>query len=190
MNVPKLIVVTGRPGAGKTTLAHALAREMRCPAFCRDEFKEGLVQTLSHATSNNHAQINLVVYDTFFQAIELLLRNHITLIAEAAFQHKLWMPKLQPLQAIADIRLVVCSVDPALARTRYLERSIVDPAREHYHPHTSIQPNEQDSEVITPYQPPQLAAPTLHVDTSNGYNPSLQQIVEFATQATGGPFRG
>ena len=42
IELPTLIVVTGRPGSGKTTLAHALAREIRCPAICRDEIKEGL----------------------------------------------------------------------------------------------------------------------------------------------------
>ena len=45
MNVPSLIVVTGRPGAGKTTLAHTLARLIRCPALIRDELKEGFVLT-------------------------------------------------------------------------------------------------------------------------------------------------
>ena len=41
-----LTVVAGRPGSGKTTLAHALARAIRCPAVCRDEVKEGLVHSL------------------------------------------------------------------------------------------------------------------------------------------------
>ena len=36
------VVVSGPPGAGKTTLAHVIAKEISCPAICRDEVKEGM----------------------------------------------------------------------------------------------------------------------------------------------------
>ena len=186
MNAPKLIVVTGRPGAGKTTLAHALARAIRCPAFCRDECKEGLVHTFGkHATPEDHGRLNWQVYNTFFRAVELLLRDGVTLVAEAAFQHKLWVPKLQPLQAIAQIRLIVCSIDPLLAHTRFIQRGISDPAREGYHGRGFRQPNQEDTaRAIRRYEPPRLAVPSLTVDTSDGYKPSLEQMRAFALQPT------
>jgi predicted kinase len=43
---PTLVVMSGRPGTGKTTLAHAIASAVGCPAVSRDEIKEGMV----HAT--------------------------------------------------------------------------------------------------------------------------------------------
>ena len=42
MTVPVLVVVTGPAGSGKTSLAHALAAAIGCPAICRDEIKKGM----------------------------------------------------------------------------------------------------------------------------------------------------
>src|SRR5262245_50913503 len=93
-----LVVVAGRPGSGKTTLAHALAKAIRCPAICRDEIKEGIVNSLAPAATPTDA-IQRHTNDVFFKTIELLLQHGVTLIAEAAFQHKLWAPRLEPLLA-------------------------------------------------------------------------------------------
>ena len=70
MSQPLLIVVTGRPGSGKTTLAHALAKEVHCPAFCRDEFKEGFVNTTNSSHDELGQEVNREIYETFFQAVE------------------------------------------------------------------------------------------------------------------------
>lgn len=39
---PRLIIVSGPPASGKTTLAHRLAESVGAPAICRDEIKEGM----------------------------------------------------------------------------------------------------------------------------------------------------
>src|SRR5262245_54210180 len=95
--LPRLIVVTGRPGSGKTTLAHRLAKSIRCPAICRDELKEGFVNTTGQIGEPGD-EIAREIYEAFFETIGILSKRQITLIAEAAFQHKLWQPKLDLLR--------------------------------------------------------------------------------------------
>lgn len=42
---PKCVLLTGRPGSGKTTLADKLSKQLYLPKISRDEFKEGYVNT-------------------------------------------------------------------------------------------------------------------------------------------------
>jgi hypothetical protein len=112
-----------------------------------------------------------------------VLHNGITIVAEAAFQHHVWQPKLEPLQAIAHIRIVICAVDPALAQERFSQRSAVDPERARFHGDQALQAAHDGNTVLrSTYEPPRLAVPTLTVDTSDGYHPPLETIVTFAMQ--------
>ncbi|MBD0694248.1 AAA family ATPase, partial [Streptomyces sp. CBMA123] len=112
-----LIVVSGGPGSGKTTLAHALARAVGCPALVRDEVKEGLL----HAGTRTPAP-DLAVRDAFFGVLGVLVDAGVSVVAEAAYQDRLWRTGLQPLAARAELRVVHCRVDPALARRRIAAR--------------------------------------------------------------------
>ena len=175
---PTLVIVTGAPGAGKTTLAHALAGAVHCPALCRDEIKEGLVCTIGHAGETG-GDIQLHATDTFFAALALLLDRNVTVVAEAAFQHKVWAPRLEPLLPVARVRIVICELDAERALARRIARDEADPERARFHANDA---SRNRTRGAVSYDPPRLEIPTLRVDTSDGYSPAFEAIVEFATK--------
>ena len=115
---PKLIVVTGRPGSGKTTLSKKLGELLFLPVVVRDEVKEGYVNTFGVKHDTLPADTNKIVTETFFETIKLLISKNVSLIAEAAFQHKVWDLYLSALKDRADISIIICDVDAQVAAQR------------------------------------------------------------------------
>ena len=176
---PTLVVVSGPAGSGKTTLAHAIASAVGCPAICRDEIKEGMV----HATWGPAAsgfvprpgdELTARTLPVFFSMLELLVRAGVTTVAEAAFQDHVWRPRLEPLLDLARLRIVHCTVDADLAARRIAQRVRDNPLRRaHADPGPDRPPGPQAFIRIA------LDAPSIEVDTTDGYRPGLDQIVTF-----------
>lgn len=168
----RLIVVGGPAGAGKTTLAHALARRIGCPAICRDEIKEGMVHATPGFRPESGDELTLRTLPTFFGVLRLLVENGVTTVAEAAFQDHVWRPNLEPLRELADLRVVHCRVPDDVALARQAQRTAVQPTRRaHADGHPIVPP--------TTFRRLRLDVPELEVDTSDGYVPGVDAIVEF-----------
>ena len=73
MEKPVLLVVTGRPGAGKTTLAERLSREWYLPLVSRDRIKEGYVHTQQKGHDELPENANLIANNAFFDTVACLL---------------------------------------------------------------------------------------------------------------------
>ena len=177
MGKPKLIIVTGRPGAGKTTLSERLSREWYLPMVSRDRIKEGYVHTVGKSHDELPEGGNLEATNTFFEALEFMLDHNISCIAEAAFQHKLWSARLEQLKDKADIHILICYVDAQLALDRFLERGLNDPARISFHGDKGVHMYKQGiMPEPGPYEEPKLDLPTYRVETTDGYHPSLEEL--------------
>ena len=176
---PLLLVVTGRPGAGKTTLSERLSREWCLPLLSRDRIKEGYVHTMGVPGDQLPDSGNPETNAAFFDALSLLLDRGVSCIAEAAFQHRLWSLYLPPFLEKADARILICTLDGQSALDRFLERGMADPGRLRFHGDKGVRMLQ--SGVIPqpgPWEEPRLDAPTYHVDTADGYDPPLDRLRE------------
>jgi predicted kinase len=180
-NKPKLIVVTGRPGSGKTTLSKELGKLLYLPVVSRDEIKEGYVNTFNVSHDELPDNTNRIASQAFFKNIELLLATRVSMIAEAAFQHKVWEPEITKFAKYSDVVLIICEVDAQVAADRHLERGMNEPNREFFHRDKRVTHFKETGIVLAPaeYEPPKLEVCTIKVSTLNGYNPPLEEIRKF-----------
>ena len=177
MNKPLLIIITGRPASGKSTLAETLAKEINCPLISRDTLKAGYINTIGveHEHLDNSAAMD--VYDAFFEVIGLLISKKISVIVEAAFQNHLWQPQLLLLQDVADMRIIICDITPDLAKTRFADRRLNDPTRDRFHGDSLLV--EKGGIHTDTFEHLNMDAPILKVDTTGHYMPDVQQILDF-----------
>ena len=121
---PTLVVVSGPPGSGKTSLAHAIAQALPCPAICRDEIKEGMAHAQGPGFQGRHGDpLTQRTLPLFFEVVRVLIEAGVTVVAEAAFQDPRWRPELEPLSELAQLRIIRCHVDPAVSFERAARRA-------------------------------------------------------------------
>ncbi|MFK0047930.1 AAA family ATPase [Streptomyces sp. NPDC090741] len=176
---PILGVVSGPPATGKTTLAHSLAHELGCPAIIRDEIKQGMVMSAAAHQPGGDDPLNIPAMHAFFDTLSVLLQAGVTLVAEAAYQDRLWRPGLEPLTKIADLRIIRCTTPAPTIIERMTARADSDPHR------AAHGDRELLADIATGAYSPEgfvgisLDAPTLVVDTADGYRPGTPQIAAF-----------
>ncbi|WP_238175633.1 MULTISPECIES: AAA family ATPase [Kribbella] len=175
---PMLVVVSGPPGTGKTTLAHRIAAAIGCPAICRDEIKEGMAHATPGFVPGPGDPLTMRTLSTFFDVLGLLIGRGTTVVAEAAFQDRLWNPGLTPLLGRADVRIVHCTVPAEVALERITARTSSDPRRS-AHEDAQISPDAR-LRTHNSFQPVDLPVPSITIDTTA--EPSIEEVLAFLSR--------
>ena len=175
---PYLIVVTGRPGSGKTTFSKELGKQLSLPVISRDEIKEGYVHTFGKRHSELPEDTNKIVTELFFKTITQLLSANVSLIAEAAFQHKLWKSQLDLLKERTRMFMLICKVeDDRIALERFVKRGLANPMREYFHGDKGIDIARNGVKLeVSPYDEPCLNIPSINIDTTGDYDPAIYEL--------------
>jgi predicted kinase len=83
--VPLLVVVTGMPSSGKTTVAEGLSARLVLPLVAKDEIKESLYESLGADDVAASARLGAAAYGLIFDLARTTLASGVSLIVEANF---------------------------------------------------------------------------------------------------------
>jgi predicted kinase len=155
-----VIVVSGIPGSGKTTLAKQLAPVLGVPLVSKDVIQEALMDALGSGDMAWAMQLSRAAHVVMYNLVTDLGPD---VVLEANFHRGLAEPELHALGC--PLVQVFCRCPVELAWSRYQQRR-TDPAR-----HAGHRPEHQDEAATrhwreAPPAPLALDAPLVDVDTS------------------------
>lgn len=125
MHKPFVIIVTGAPGTGKTTLAQWLADQSHLPLLCKDAIKEMLFDELGWSDRAWSRKLGQASIALLFSLIEVQLRAGQSLITESNFMHP-WSTRdflrLQQCYPFIPFQ-ILCSCDTSVLAQRFTARA-------------------------------------------------------------------
>jgi predicted kinase len=118
-SLPRLVIVTGPPGAGKTTIAGELRARLGLPLIAKDTLKEHVGGVLGIDDRTRSHALGATVFELMAVVVKELLAQGVSVIAEGNFTER--SPLLHGLPR-AEIVQVYVTAEPETLRERMLTR--------------------------------------------------------------------
>lgn len=98
MPTPYVVIVTGLPGSGKTTLGRRLAHDLQLPFLYKDGIKEVLFDTLGWSDREWSRRLGRATIELLYHIVEMELVAGRSVLVESNFDSDLASPRFRQLR--------------------------------------------------------------------------------------------
>jgi predicted kinase len=190
MPIPALLIITGHPATGKTTLARALASELSLPLLSKDTLKETIFDTLGWSDRSWARQVGGAAIALLYATAETMLAAGVPLILESNFRADLdttRMARLREVTAFHPIQLR-CVASGEVMAERYLRR-ITAGQRHAGHCETTGEDDLRMMRELGHVDPLGLDGPLLTLDTTDPAAVDLAAVTRWTRTMMAAPTR-
>lgn len=168
---PTIIIFTGLPGTGKTTLSRKISLQLGLPLIAKDDIKEIMYDEIGWSDKAFSAKLARATLGIMDHVTEQHLKNELSIILESNYSPKLANEKFQSWQKRYGCVIVqiICRTETDVLARRYYKRQ-----------HTDRHPGHNDSGTPASYkinfehrlaneedQPLDVNGPVRIIDTTN-----------------------
>lgn len=182
-----IIVFTGLPGAGKTTLSRQVASALRLPLIAKDAIKEIMYDNIGWSDRAFSAKLAHATFRIMEYITGQNLKSGYSIILESNYSPKLASKQFQLWQKeyACDIIQIVCQADTDVLARRYVERNSTNRHPGHIDDSNSVE--EHQSEFVERIkgredQPLDVKGAVKIVDTTDFSTVDVEEIVSWIRQ--------
>jgi predicted kinase len=189
-----IVLVTGPPAGGKTTMARRLATDLQLPLIEKDMLKEVLFDTLGVGDVAWSQRLSGAVYELLYPLLETFVVAGTPIMLECNFVAETARPRFAAIAARHPFSAIeiYCTADAATLRQRFSARAAS--AERHAGHHDPVLQTASGDHWLRRHPPLALGGPVIEIDTSTpeqvSYAEVLHRVREVWLDSSTGEFQG